>query len=82
MHGGAVSSALDDILGTMAWREAGFSRWGIPTLQLTVRFKGTTPMERQLRFDTRTVKREGRKVNSSSLLAICRFARIAQLSCP
>eukprot|EP00752_Nemacystus_decipiens_P009354 g8359.t1 len=62
VHGGAVSSALDDILGTMVWREAGFSRWGIPTMQLTVRFRGATPMERQLRFDTRVVKREGRKV--------------------
>lgn len=62
VHGGAVSSALDDILGTMVWREAGFSRWGIPTMQLTIRFRGATPMGRQLRFDTRVVKREGRKV--------------------
>ncbi|CAM9360169.1 unnamed protein product [Pylaiella littoralis] len=62
VHGGAVSAALDDILGTMVWREAGFSRWGIPTMQLTIRFRGATPMERQLRFDTRVVKRDGRKV--------------------
>ncbi|CAM9439801.1 unnamed protein product [Scytosiphon promiscuus] len=62
VHGGAVASALDDILGTMVWREAGFSRWGIPTMQLTVRYRGATPMDRRLRFDTRVVKREGRKV--------------------
>ncbi|CAM9207093.1 unnamed protein product, partial [Hapterophycus canaliculatus] len=62
VHGGAVASVLDDILGTMVWREAGFSRWGIPTMQLTVRYRGATPMERRLRFDTHVVKREGRKV--------------------
>ncbi|CAN0525908.1 unnamed protein product, partial [Ectocarpus sp. 12 AP-2014] len=62
VHGGAVSTALDDVLGTMAWREVGFPRWGLPTMQLTVRFLAGAPMERQLRFDTRVVKREGRKV--------------------
>ncbi|CAN0262316.1 unnamed protein product [Ectocarpus fasciculatus] len=62
VHGGAVSSALDDVLGTMAWREVGFPRWGLPTVRLTVRFLAGAPMERQLRFDTRVVKREGRKV--------------------
>lgn len=68
VHGGAVSSVLDDILGTMVWREAGFSRWGIPTVQLTIRFRGPTPMARQLRFDTRVVKREGRKVQDPRLI--------------
>ncbi|CBN74729.1 thioesterase superfamily protein [Ectocarpus siliculosus] len=62
VHGGAVSTALDDVLGTMAWREVGFPRWGLPTMRLTVRFLAGAPMERQLRFDTRVVKREGRKV--------------------
>lgn len=57
-----MSSALDDVLGTMAWREVGFPRWGLPTIQLTVRFLAGSPMERQLRFDTRVVKRDGRKV--------------------
>lgn len=63
VHGGAVASALDDILGTMVWREAGFSRAGIPTMQLTVRYKGASLMGHPLRFDTRVVKREGRKVS-------------------
>ncbi|CAM9378349.1 unnamed protein product [Ectocarpus sp. 8 AP-2014] len=62
VHGGAVSTALDDVLGTMAWREVGFPRWGLPTMRLTVRFLAGAPMERQLRFDTCVVKREGRKV--------------------
>lgn len=57
-----MAAALDDILGTMVWREAGFSRQGIPTVQLNVRYKNPTPMRRPLRFDTRVVKREGRKV--------------------
>ena len=65
-HGGAVASALDDILGTMVWREMGFWRAGIPTIQLNVRYRATTPMGRQLRFDTYIVEREGRKV--------CRFS--------
>lgn len=76
-----MSTALDDVLGTMAWREVGFPRWGLPTMRLTVRFLAGAPMERQLRFDTRVVKREGRKVHaaiehvSSSSLRTIRLLR-------
>ncbi|CAM9208270.1 unnamed protein product [Ascophyllum nodosum] len=63
VHGGAVASALDDILGTMVWRNAGFSSAGIPTLELTVTYRDPVPLQRQLRFDTEVVKWEGRKTS-------------------
>lgn len=62
VHGGAVASALDDILGTMVWRSVGYSRAGIPTMQLTVKYRGPIPLRKQLRLDTKVVKWEGRKV--------------------
>lgn len=62
VHGGAVAAALDDILGTMVWRSVGYSRAGIPTMQLTVKYRGPIPLRKQLRLDTKVVKWEGRKV--------------------
>ena len=70
VHGGAVASALDDILGTMVWRNAGFSSAGIPTLELTVTYRDPVPLQRQLRFDTEVVKWEGRKVCENSTKAM------------
>eukprot|EP00904_Undaria_pinnatifida_P007272 jgi/Undpi1/3675/HiC_scaffold_16.g07045.m1 len=67
-HGGAVASALDDILGTMVWREMGFSKAGFPTVQLNVSFRGSTPLGRQLRFDTYILEQEGRKVTAKAVL--------------
>lgn len=61
-----MASALDDIMGTMVWRLMGFWKAGIPTLQLSVSYRGGTPMGRQLRFDTYIAEQKGRKVRRFS----------------
>jgi acyl-coenzyme A thioesterase PaaI-like protein len=37
VHGGAIATALDDVLGSQVWRYAGYARRGMPTITLTVR---------------------------------------------
>lgn len=64
VHGGAVASALDDMMGTTVWREVGYSATGVPTMELTVRYRRPVPMDQCLRFDARLLKVEGRKVGS------------------
>eukprot|EP00953_Heterococcus_sp_UTEX-ZZ885_P021984 12214-Heterococcus_DN1.PRE.6 len=36
VHGGAIATALDDVLGSQVWRYAGYARRGMPTITLTV----------------------------------------------
>lgn len=57
-HGGAVAAAMDDALGTLVWRMAGFSAAGIPTVQLSVQYKKFVPLETDMVFRTRA-KRGG-----------------------
>jgi hypothetical protein len=37
VHGGAIATAIDDVLGSQVWRYAGYARRGMPTISLTVR---------------------------------------------
>ncbi|CAM9310907.1 unnamed protein product [Chrysoparadoxa australica] len=60
-HGGAVATALDQTLGLQAWRSMGYSRAGIPTASLSVRYKRPAPLEKQLLVRAKTTRREGRK---------------------
>eukprot|EP00612_Vaucheria_litorea_P008479 CAMPEP_0171483388 /NCGR_PEP_ID=MMETSP0946-20130122/8142_1 /TAXON_ID=109269 /ORGANISM="Vaucheria litorea, Strain CCMP2940" /LENGTH=211 /DNA_ID=CAMNT_0012015803 /DNA_START=55 /DNA_END=687 /DNA_ORIENTATION=+ len=38
VHGGAIASAFDDVLGSLAWRIGGYARKGIPTAVLTTKY--------------------------------------------
>lgn len=67
VHGGAVASALDDILANIVSRNFGFSQAGILTMELKVKYRGLIPLRKQLRLNTKVVKWEGRKVSQWSV---------------
>eukprot|EP00611_Tribonema_gayanum_P028708 TRINITY_DN7468_c0_g1_i1.p1 TRINITY_DN7468_c0_g1~~TRINITY_DN7468_c0_g1_i1.p1 ORF type:complete len:228 (-),score=45.91 TRINITY_DN7468_c0_g1_i1:695-1378(-) len=62
-HGGAIATALDDVLGTQVWRYAGYHRRGMPTMSLTIRYIKKVPMETLLVVRASVTRVLGRRVH-------------------
>lgn len=67
VHGGAVASALDNVLANIVSRNFGFSQAGILTMELKVKYRGPIPLRKQLHLNTKVVHWKGRKVRQWSV---------------
>eukprot|EP00931_Biecheleriopsis_adriatica_P106511 TRINITY_DN80949_c0_g1_i1.p1 TRINITY_DN80949_c0_g1~~TRINITY_DN80949_c0_g1_i1.p1 ORF type:complete len:237 (-),score=49.53 TRINITY_DN80949_c0_g1_i1:107-817(-) len=61
-HGGAMTSALDDVLGHVAFLAAGMGPWSGATVQVNVKLKKPVRIGQTLLLEGRVTKQDRRKV--------------------
>lgn len=64
-HGGVIAELFDDILGTVQLTTG----QGGPTGTLTVKYRRPTPINKELHFEARVDRVDGRKIDVSGMLS-------------